>query len=117
MKAILLISSNGLLVRGLRWKLEDMRFVVLLSPSLEQAFLEVTPVIPSLVIVDTNATTEEVWQTRKILQWFHNRSPLLLLSESSCEGLEEVYDLCLPKTASMESVLSYIRELVPKRQR
>ncbi|MDA2935467.1 hypothetical protein MYX82_14190 [Acidobacteria bacterium AH-259-D05] len=51
-KAIRLVIVNNQndftpqLVRGLKWKLEDAGFVVLLSTSLEDSFLEVSPPVP-----------------------------------------------------------------------
>ena len=110
MDNILLISANQQLVRDLRWRLHDAGFIVLLSTSLEESFLEVDPTVPSLVIVDDDATPAEWWQTRKFLAWFHHRSPVLLLSNSGCERMEEECDRCFPKTAYQEKLLSYIQQ-------
>ena len=111
MDKILLISSNQQLVRDLTWRLQDAGFIVVLSTSLEESFLEVDPTVPSLVIVDDDATPDEWWQTRKFLGWFHHRSPVLLLSNRGCEGMEEECDRCFPKTAYQEKLLSYIQQL------
>jgi len=112
MDKVLLISPNSQLVRGLKWKLEDAGFVVLLSTSLEESFLEAGATVPFLVIVDDDATPDEYWQTRKFLHWFHHRSPLLLLSNGECEGLEKEYDQCFPKTGSNKTLLSRIQDWV-----
>jgi len=111
MDKVLLISSNSQLVRGLKWKLEDAGFLVLLSTSLEESFLEAGATVPFLVIVDDDATPDESWQTRKFLRWFHRRSPVLFLSNGGCEGLEQECDHCFPKPASKEKLLSYIQAL------
>ena len=112
MDKILLISPNSQLVRGLKWKLEDAGFVVSLSTSLEESFLEAGATVPSLVIVDDDATPDESWQTRKFLRWFHRRSPVLLLSNGGREGLKQECDRCLPKTGSNKTLLSHIQDWV-----
>jgi DNA-binding response OmpR family regulator len=112
MDNILLISPKSQLVRGLKWKLEDAGFVVLLSTSLEESFLEAGATVPFLVIVDDDATPKEPWQTRKFLRWFHRRSPVLLLSNGECEGLEKECDQCFPKTGSNKTLLSRIQDWV-----
>jgi len=111
MDKILLISPNSQLVRGLKWKLEDAGFVVSISTSLEDSFLEVGATVPFLVIVDDAAAPDESWQTRKFLRWFHRRSPLLLLSNGGSEGLEKECDQCFPKTGS-KTLLSRIHDWV-----
>ena len=110
MDKILLISPNSQLVRSLRWKLEDSGFLVSVSTSLEESFLETGATAPFLVIVDDDATPDESWHTRKFLHWFHLRSPLLLLSNGGCEGLEKECDQCFPKTESKNALLSRIQD-------
>ncbi len=112
MDKILLISPNSQLVRGLTWKLEDAGFLVSVSTSLEESFLETGTTAPFLVIVDDDATPDESWQTRKFLRWFHLRSPLLLLSNGGCEDLEKEFDQCFPKTESKNALLSRIQDWV-----
>jgi hypothetical protein len=62
------------------------------------------------VIVDEDATPDEWWQTRKILAWFHHRSPVLLLSSGGCQEMEEECDRCFPKTAYQDKLLSYLQQ-------
>ncbi len=112
MDKILLISPNSQLVRGLKWKLEDSGFLVSVSNSLEESFLEAGSEVPSLVIVDDDATPDETWHTRKFLRWFHRRSPVLLLSNGGCEGMGKECDQCFPKTGSDNALLSRIEDWV-----
>jgi DNA-binding response OmpR family regulator len=112
MDKILLISPNSQLVRGLKWKLEDAGFVVSVSHSLEESFLETGAAVPLLVIVDDDATPDETLHTKKFLHWFHRRSPVLLLSSGGCEGLEEECDHCLPKQDYKEELISCIQDWV-----
>lgn len=112
MDKILLISPNSQLVRGLKWKLEDAGFLVSVSNSLEESFLETGAAVPLLVIVDDDATPDETLHTRKFLRWFHRRSPVLLLSNSGCEGMEEECDHCLPKQEYKDELISCIKDWV-----
>jgi DNA-binding response OmpR family regulator len=112
MDKILLISPNSQLVRGLKWKLEDAGFLVSVSTSLEESFLEAGATVPFLVIVDDDSTPDELWHTRKFLRWFHRRSPVLLLSNGGCEGMEEECDQCFPKAESKNSLLSRVKDWV-----
>ena len=112
MDKILLISPNSQLVRGLKWKLEDAGFLVSVSNSLEESFLETGATVPSLVIVDDDATPDETWHTRKFLRWFHRRSPVLLLSNGGCEGMGKECDHCLPKKESDKQLISCIQDWV-----
>jgi len=86
--------------------------VVLLSTSLEESFLEAGAPVPFLVIVDDDATPDELSHTRKFLRWFHRRSPVLLLSNGGCEGMEEDCDHCLLKTECKKKLISYIQDRV-----
>ncbi len=112
MDKILLISPNSQLVRGLKWKLEDAGFLVSVSNSLEESFLEAGSTVPSLVIVDDDATPDETWHTRKFLRWFHRRSPVLLLSNGGCEGMGKECDHCLPKEEDKTKLISCIQDWV-----
>ncbi len=112
MDKILLISTNSQLVRGLKWKLEDAGFLVSVSTSLEESFLEAGAPVPSLVIVDDDATPDELSDTRKFLHWFHRRSPVLLLANGRCEELEEECDHCLPKMEHKKKLISCIQDWV-----
>lgn len=112
MDKILLISPNAQLVRDLKWKLEDAGFLVSLSTSLEESFLEAGAPLPFLVIVDDDATPDELSHTRKFLGWFHRRCPVLLLSNGGCEGIEKECDHCILKTESKKKLISYIQERV-----
>lgn len=112
MDKILLISPNSQLVRGLKWRLEDAGFLVSVSASLEESFLEAGAPVPFLVIVDDDATPDELSHTRKFLGWFHRRSPVLLLSNGRSEGIEEECDHCLPKTECKKKLISYIKDWV-----
>ncbi len=112
MDKILLISPNSQLVRGLKWKLEDAGFLVAVSNSLEESFLETGATVPSLVIVDDDATPDENWHTRKFLRWFHRRSPVLLLSNGGCEGMGRECDHCLPKKEDNKKLISCIQDWV-----
>ncbi len=112
MDKILLISPNSQLVRGLKWKLEDAGFLVSVSTSLEESFLEAGAPVPFLVIVDDDATPDELSHTRKFLDWFHRRSPVLLLSNDGCEGMEKECDHCLLKTESKKKLVSYIQDRI-----
>lgn len=108
----MLISPNSQLVRGLKWKLEDAGYLVSVSNSLEESFLEAGATVPFLVIVDDDATPDETWHTRKFLRWFHRRSPVLLLSNAGCEGMEEECDRCLPKEEYKKELISHIEDWV-----
>ena len=112
MDKILLISPNSQLVRGLKWKLEDSGFLVSVSNSLEESFLETGAAVPSLVIVDDDATPDESSHTRKFLRWFHSRSPVLLLSNGGCEGMGKECDHCLPKKEYEKELISCIQDWV-----
>ncbi len=112
MDKILLISPDSQLVRGLKWKLEDAGFLVSVSTSLEESFLEAGAPVPFLVIVDDDATPDELSHTRKFLDWFHRRSPVLLLSNGGCAGMEKECDHCLLKTECKEKLISYIQDRV-----
>ncbi len=112
MNKILLISPNSQLVRSLKWKLEDAGFLVSVSTSLEESFLEAGAPVPFLVIVDDDATPDELSHTRKFLGWFHRRSPVLLLSNGGCEGMEQECDHCLPKAEYKKKLISYIQDWV-----
>ncbi len=112
MDKILLISADQQLVRGLKWKLEDAGFLVSVSASLEESFLEAGAPVPFLVIVDDEATPDELSHTRKFLRWFHRRSPVLLLSNGGCAGMEEDCDHCLQKTECKKKVISYIQDRI-----
>ena len=112
MDKILLISADQQLVRGLKWKLEDAGFLVSVSASLEASFLEAGAPVPFLVIVDDDATPDELSHTRKFLRWFHRRSPLLLLANGGCEGMEKECDHCLPKKEYEKKLISYIQDWV-----
>ncbi len=112
MDKILLISTDQQLVRGLKWKLEDAGFLVSVSASLEESFLEAGAPVPFLVIVDDDATPDELSNTRKYLRWFHRRSPLLLLANGGCEGMEKECDHCLPKTEYEKKLISYLQDWV-----
>ena len=108
---ILVISADELLMRDLRSRLEGAEFTVLFSSSLERSFLEVDSVVPFLVIVDDEATPDELWQATKFLAWFRRRSPVFLLSNDGFEGLKEEYDRCFPKADYQEALMSSIQEL------
>ena len=112
MDKILLISPNSQLVRGLTWNLEDAGFLVSVSTSLEESFLETGTTAPFLVIVDDDATPGESWKTRQFLRWFRLRSPLLLLSNGGCTGLEKECNQCFPKTGPKNELLSRIQDWV-----
>lgn len=112
MDKILLISPDKQLVRGLKWKLEDAGFLVSVSPSLEESFLEAGSTVPFLVIVDDDATPDETSHTRKFLRWFHHRSPVLLLSNGGCEGMDEECDHCLLKNECENDLITYIQDWV-----
>lgn len=112
MDKILLISPNSQLVRGLKWKLEDAGFLVSVSNSLEESFLETGAAVPCLVIVDDDATPDDTLHTRKFLRWFHRRSPVLLLSNGGCEGMGQECDHCLPKQEYKEQLISCIQDWV-----
>ncbi len=117
MDKILLISPNSQLVRSLKWKLEDAGFLVSVSTSLEESFLEAGAPVPFLVIVDDDATSAELSHTRKFLAWFHRRSPVLLLSNGGCEGMEKECDHCLLKTECKKKLISYIQDRVVQAQK
>ncbi len=112
MDKILLISPNSQLVRGLKWKLEDAGFLVSVSTSLEESFLEAGTPVPFLVIVDDDAAPDELSHTRKFLRWFQRRSPVLLLSNGGCEGMEKECYHCLPKTKYKKKLISHIQDWV-----
>ncbi|MDA2929267.1 hypothetical protein MYX84_04850 [Acidobacteria bacterium AH-259-O06] len=112
MRRILVISSNEVLLRDLRWRLEDAGYIVSFSPSLEETFLEAGQTEPFMVIVDAEAIPDELGQAQKILRWFHRRSPVLLLSNNRCTRLERECDRCLPRAVEKEKLLSCIRELL-----
>jgi hypothetical protein len=117
MDKILLISPNSQLVRGLKWKLEDAGFLVSVSTSLEESFLETGATVPFLVIVDDDATPDELSHTRKFLRWFHRRSPVLLLSNGGCARMEEDCDHCLQKTECKKKLISYIQDRIVQAKR
>jgi DNA-binding response OmpR family regulator len=108
---ILVISRNSLLTRTLKWSLEDAGFLVLLSPSVENSFLDAAQNDPVLVIVDADSTrSEKLWQTKKYLHWFHRRCPVLLLTDDDFSDLKGTCDCCLPMKAGKDQLLSCIQE-------
>lgn len=112
MDKILLISADQQLVRGLKWKLEDAGYLVSVSASLEESFLEAGAPVPFLVIVDDDATPDELTHRRKFLRWFHRLSPVLLLSNDGCAGIEKDCEHCLLKSECKKKLISYIQERI-----
>ena len=111
---ILVISADEGLLRDLRSRLEAAGFTVGFSSSLERSFLESESVVPSLVLVDDEATPDELWQTKKFLGWFRRRSPVFLISNDECDGLKQECDECFPKPNYQEALMSSIRVLADR---
>ncbi len=110
-RKILAISPDESFLRALRWCLEGAGYVVLLSDSLEESFLEIDQCRPFLVIVDTDALEEGSCECEKFLGWFHRRSPILLMTGEESPVAESYCDCCLPKNVSTLQLLSCIKEL------
>jgi DNA-binding response OmpR family regulator len=110
-RKILAISPDERFLRALRWCLEGAGYVVLLSDSLEDSFLELDQSRPFLVIVDTEALKDATCECEKFLGWFHRRSPVLLLSGEESPVGGSHCDRCLPKNVSTVQLLSCIKEL------
>ena len=111
---ILVISADKRLTRDMQSRLEGAGFTVRLSSSLERSFLEADSVVPSLVLVDDEATPDELWQTKKFLGWFRRCSPVFLISNDGCEALEEDCDQCFPKPDYQKSLMSSIQQLADR---
>ncbi|RPJ85954.1 MAG: DNA-binding response regulator [Acidobacteria bacterium] len=110
-RKILAISPDERFLRALRWCLEGAGYVVLLSDSLEDSFLELGQSRPFLVIVDTEALKDGTCECEKFLSWFHRCSPILLMTGEPSPAGRSYCDYCLPKNASTVQLLSYISEL------
>jgi len=108
---ILAISPDESFLRALRWCLEGAGYVVLLSNSLEDSFLEVDQSQPFLVIVDTEAIKKNSCECEKFLGWFHRRSPILLMTGDTSPAVKSHCDYCLPKNCSTVQLLSCIKDL------
>lgn len=111
MRRILAISPDQGFLRALRWCLEGAGYVVLLSDSLEDSFLEVDQSEPFLVIVDSDALADQSCECEKFLNWFHHRSPVLLMTSGTKQPGVFRGDYCLPKDVSTVQLLSCIRKL------
>ncbi len=114
MRKILAISPDESFLRALRWCLEGAGYVVLLSDSLEDSFLEVDQCRPFLVIVDTEALKNSTCECEKFLGWFHRLSPILLMTGETSPVGGSYCDCCLPKNVSTVQLLSCIKELQHK---
>jgi len=110
-RKILAISPDESFLRALRWCLEGAGYVVLLSDSLEDSFLEVDQCRPFLVIVDTEALKSGTCECEQFLGWFHRRSPILMMTGEASPVRESYCDCCLPKNCSTVQLLSCIKEL------
>jgi len=107
-RKILAISPDKPFLRSLRWNLEGAGYLVVLSDSLEECFLEPEQCDAFLVIVDTDAIRDHLWESEKLLKWFHHRSPVLLLTTGHSPQVE--FDCCLPKDVETDQLLSQIKQ-------
>jgi DNA-binding response OmpR family regulator len=110
-RKILAISPDEIFLRAIRWCLEGAGYVVLLSDSLEDSFLELDQSEPFLVIVDTDALEGQYCECQKFLNWFRHRSPVLLMTSRAPEAETFKCDCLLPKDVSTVQLLSCIKGL------
>jgi DNA-binding NtrC family response regulator len=110
-RTILAISPDESFLRALRWCLEGAGYVVLLSNSLEDSFLELDQSEPFLVIVDTDALESQHCECQKFLNWFRHRSPVLLMASHTLPAETFKCDCLLPKDVSTVQLLSCIKNL------
>jgi DNA-binding response OmpR family regulator len=110
-RKILAISPDKACLKSLKWGLEGAGYVVALSDSLEQSFLEGYHSDHSLVIVDSEALSEQAWEVAKLLNWFHHRSPVLILTSGPITADPLHCDCRLPKSARTDELLACIRRL------
>jgi DNA-binding response OmpR family regulator len=114
MKTAMVVSLDELVIRDLRWGLEDEGFAVLLSPTLEDLFVKPNQPAPSLIIVDADALPDHQWKARKLLHWFRHRSPVIVLSTESSKGLEDECDGWVPKTANQRDLERRIKAYISR---
>ena len=110
MRKILAISPDKTFLRAIQWCLQSAGYVVLLSESLEDSFLEAGQSEPFLVILDEQAFDPST-ECEKFLEWFRHRSPVLLMTEEATPEPELHCDCCLPKDVSTVQLLSCVKNL------
>ena len=92
--------------------METDGYLVSISSTIEEPFLEAGQATPSLVILDDSAVApDNLWETREVLHWFHLRCPVLLLTNEHSSELEEECDYCFPRTVERDRLLSCVREI------
>ncbi|HXK58392.1 MAG TPA: hypothetical protein PLP42_00730 [Acidobacteriota bacterium] len=111
MRKILAISPDESFLRAIRWCLEGAGYVVLLSDSIENSFLEIDQSDAVLVILDTEAIKKASCDCEKYLSWFQRRSPILLMTGEAAPVGKSYCDYCLPKNCSTLQLLSCIKKL------
>ena len=111
MRKILAISPDQSFLRAIQWCLQSAGYVVLLSESLEDSFLELNQSEPFLVIIDKDALDDQSGECEKFLKWFQHRSPVLLMTVDPAAAPAPHCDHCLPKDTSTVQLLSWVRQL------
>ena len=110
MRKILAISPDKSFLRAIQWCLQSAGYVVLLSESLEDSFLEADQSEPFLVILDELAFDPST-ECEKFLEWFRHKASVLLMTDEETPEPEVRCDYCLPKDVSTVQLLSCVKKL------
>ncbi|MBI4445305.1 MAG: hypothetical protein HY645_05285 [Acidobacteria bacterium] len=108
MRRIAIISPDEGFLKQWHWNLEQAGYAISLAGSLEEAFLEMNQIDPFLIIVDSAAMRDKVWQAQKILTWFNRRSALVCLGDESGAQSQGMFDQIFPRNTSKSKLLAWI---------